>query len=68
VGNDPPQGGTPPQSWTEAQRLKKAIRKSLQADRQARLDRAVTEIKEAMQVDSQRGYQLLGRWYKRLEG
>jgi hypothetical protein len=52
----------------ESQRLKKGIRKSLQADQEARLDLAASEIEEAMKMDSQRGYQLLGRWYKRQEG
>ncbi len=52
----------------ESQRLKKGIRISLQADQEAQLDLAASEIEEAMKMDSQRGYQLLGRWYKRWEG
>jgi hypothetical protein len=53
---------------SESQRLKRGIRKGLQTDREARLDKAATEIEAAMQMDTQRGYQLLGRWYKRREG
>jgi hypothetical protein len=52
----------------ETQRLKKQIRKRLQEDRETRLDNTAWEIEEAMKTDTQRGYQLLGRWYKRREG
>lgn len=52
----------------ERQRLKRAIKEGLGTDREARLTKAATEIEEAMEKDTQLGYRLLARWYKRREG
>ena len=52
----------------ERQRLKKAIKAGLKTDRESRLERAAEEIEAAMEKDTQLGYRLLSRWYKRREG
>ena len=53
---------------TKHSSLKLQICAGLKRDKDAQLDRAATEIEEAMAKDMQQGYQLLLRWYKRREG